>query len=206
MLSEQGRAKLEKCPRHGLEATVDGACPYCRKPYPELTTPALPDSDHPEKTCQSCGGPNVTWFASNEVWNKAHGGPDGILCPVCFVVEAEKAGFDKAAWKLVYDEPRALPDEVRRAAAWVADKESQLGTTTNPFESRHESAAFHHCRTLLRHIKAVALGREAVRAAVTSAVHRHLHKALNNYLTQNETADLIGKTVADALLGEPTNG
>lgn len=56
--------------------------------------------EHPEATCEVCGGPNVVWFAANELWNKVMGGPDGVVCPVCFVHRAESLGLNGAAWEL----------------------------------------------------------------------------------------------------------
>ena len=56
-------------------------------------------SSHPEAFCGRCGRPNVTWFAPSEVWNRAVP-QGGILCPVCFVQAAEKAGIRPPAWEV----------------------------------------------------------------------------------------------------------
>jgi hypothetical protein len=65
---------------------------------------------HPERYCHSCGRRNIwSWHVDSELWNKAIGNPDGILCPVCFVDSAEKAGI-AGHWKLVLDVP-AQPAE-----------------------------------------------------------------------------------------------
>ncbi len=42
-----------------------------------------------EAICDDCNGPNVTWFAPNDLWNRAAREPDGtdpMLCPRCFSV------------------------------------------------------------------------------------------------------------------------
>lgn len=54
---------------------------------------------HPEDHCQRCGGPNVIWFAPNELWNRVVGSPNGILCPVCFIKMAEAMGIS-TTWRL----------------------------------------------------------------------------------------------------------
>lgn len=58
-------------------------------------------AQHPEQTCEKCGGSNIVWFAPNELWN-AHAMAKGfgILCPVCFVNLAEADGFRPTAWKV----------------------------------------------------------------------------------------------------------
>lgn len=68
------------------------------------TAPAPPQPELPELICERCGGPNVTWFAPNEVWNRVVGSPNGIWCPGCFISHAEANGFDDRAWKV---EPEA---------------------------------------------------------------------------------------------------
>ncbi len=68
-----------------------------------LQTPSAP---HPEDICQRCSGPNVVWFADNDVWNAVIGSPNGIICPICFVREAEAKGFQRA-WHLTQRPPSA---------------------------------------------------------------------------------------------------
>lgn len=36
------------------------------------------------------------------IWNKVarRDGADPMLCPVCFIMRAERAGFDKSAWRV----------------------------------------------------------------------------------------------------------
>lgn len=55
---------------------------------------------HPEDTCESCGGPNICWFVASAIWNKVMGSPEGIVCPVCFVKRAEALGMNRGAWEL----------------------------------------------------------------------------------------------------------
>lgn len=64
-----------------------------------------PEPPHPEDSCQDCGGPNVVWFAPNDLWNAVfprgpNRGPDRLLCPVCFIRLAERAGLDGKAWEV----------------------------------------------------------------------------------------------------------
>jgi hypothetical protein len=67
--------------------------------HPSPAAPVTAPDDHPERICQRCGGPNPTWFAPNDLWNKySHG--HGILCPICFVQEAEMGGFKPTAWRV----------------------------------------------------------------------------------------------------------
>lgn len=55
---------------------------------------------HPEDFCDSCGGPNITWFANNAIWNRITNSGSGILCPVCFVKLAATLGYGSTAWEL----------------------------------------------------------------------------------------------------------
>lgn len=62
---------------------------------------------HPEAICEQCGGPNVTWCAPNDLWNRVarrQDGSDPMLCPRCFIIRAEAAGINKSAW-VVMPEP-----------------------------------------------------------------------------------------------------
>lgn len=52
------------------------------------------NTDHPESKCEKCRGPNPTWSADNDLWNKVIGSPNGILCPTCFFILAESKGID----------------------------------------------------------------------------------------------------------------
>ncbi len=67
-------------------------------------TECLAPDQHPEDICGDCGGPNVTWFAPNDLWNRVARKPDGsdpMLCPTCFIVRAEAAGISGSAWMVV---------------------------------------------------------------------------------------------------------
>jgi hypothetical protein len=63
----------------------------------------------PELYCHKCGGPNVVWFTSNAMWDKAvtKANEPGILCPTCFIQLAEAAGF-YGVWKV------SLHDSLRK--------------------------------------------------------------------------------------------
>lgn len=57
--------------------------------------------EHPERSCNRCGGCNVAWSAPSPLWNQVMRGGDinagyedfaGIVCPTCFAVLAQEAG------------------------------------------------------------------------------------------------------------------
>jgi hypothetical protein len=73
---------------------------FAAAPSSETPTP------HPEDTCQQCGGPNIVWFAPNEVWNAVMPDDGGILCPACFVKAAVRAGVDPVSWRVTPEPPR----------------------------------------------------------------------------------------------------
>lgn len=64
-----------------------------------------PDGD--ESYCHRCGGPNIIWSAPSPLWNKVMRGDDingedrydGIVCPICFAILAQKAGT-AFGWRL----------------------------------------------------------------------------------------------------------
>jgi len=58
-------------------------------------------------TCRRCGGPDVVWFAPNDLWNRVNGSPNGILCPTCFVRTAEERGVVPTVWCLSPEDSRA---------------------------------------------------------------------------------------------------
>lgn len=80
-----------------LHALVDAA-------HAALSATPAEHRSHPEDYCQRCGGPNVVWFAPNELWNQVMGSGDGIVCPVCFVKAAERVGIS-AVWCVTPDSP-----------------------------------------------------------------------------------------------------
>lgn len=65
------------------------------------------ETSHIEDFCHRCGGPNITWAAPSPLWNEVmRGGSingeedfNGIICPICFAVLAEKLGV-AALWRL----------------------------------------------------------------------------------------------------------
>lgn len=77
---------------------------------------AILDNSHPEARCEKCGGPNVTWFAPSELWNKYARTEerDPMLCPVCFIILAEAAGCNLGAWSVT-------PENVGEHAAYKED-------------------------------------------------------------------------------------
>ncbi len=69
-----------------------------------------------ESRCQSCGGMNPVWHTDNLVWNRVVGGTEreapGILCPSCFLIQAEARGVGiTGAWHLVPPPPRHRQDD-----------------------------------------------------------------------------------------------
>jgi len=94
-----------------------------------------PPTDHPEAFCQRCKRPNIVWFAQSELWNRVMRQPgvtEGIVCPVCFVQAAERAGIKPSSWEVRPDgamypmgdlggAPRGEPGRAAalRASGWV---------------------------------------------------------------------------------------
>jgi len=64
--------------------------------------------------CAACGRDNPVWSAPDEVWNSATGGPDGVLCPTCFM---HRAG--NRIWRVVPADP--APVSVGAAAKVLLD-------------------------------------------------------------------------------------
>jgi hypothetical protein len=63
---------------------------------------ALMPSNHPEGTCDDCGGPNICWYAEPELWAASVSRTGMILCPLCFAGRSKAAGTDASGiWKLV---------------------------------------------------------------------------------------------------------
>lgn len=65
---------------------------------------------HPEAICDKCGRENVTWFVRSDLWNavaRKSDGADPMLCPVCFITEAEAKGHNATAWEIVPENYRA---------------------------------------------------------------------------------------------------
>lgn len=62
---------------------------------------------HPEDLCEICWRPNIVWSVDSKVWNYltekfTQFGREIILCPICFVKIAIKAGIN-VAWTLEAD-------------------------------------------------------------------------------------------------------
>lgn len=58
---------------------------------------------HPEDFCDKCKNKNIIWYVANDLWNEYSNNYE-ILCPICFVQKAEKAGFIPTAWELKANE------------------------------------------------------------------------------------------------------
>lgn len=60
-----------------------------------MSAAARENAIHPEDYCHRCGGPNISWSASNSLWNsvmrdnKSWGDWEEIICPLCFAKMAE---------------------------------------------------------------------------------------------------------------------
>lgn len=67
-----------------------------------------PSTSHPEDCCGKCARPNCAWFTENDIWNLL--GRSGVLCPVCFIEEAEAKGLDKSSWRIVPENYKPQPD------------------------------------------------------------------------------------------------
>ena len=50
-------------------------------------------SHHPEDYCELCGRLNPVWTSDNKLFNRINGGPNGIICPVCFQNKAKGLGI-----------------------------------------------------------------------------------------------------------------
>lgn len=78
---------------------------------------------HPEAVCQDCSGPNVMWWAANDVWNKVIR-PNGeitadpMICPRCFIIRAKRLGL-YGPWCVTHGSTESSPNE-RNAAALPA--------------------------------------------------------------------------------------
>ena len=77
-----------------------------------------PAAMHPEDLCQQCGGPNPTWFAPNETWNRVVPNPVGILCPNCFLKRARAAGI-VCFWEL-------RPEQTHPVRAFASEQTADL--------------------------------------------------------------------------------
>lgn len=70
---------------------------------------------HPETYCHRCGRPNVrAWYAPGDLWNQVMP-DDGIVCPQCFAVQAERVLGDVTGWRLTPRRRGELDDKELRA-------------------------------------------------------------------------------------------
>lgn len=61
------------------------------QPFPAASGEAFP--------CGDCGGSTRTWSASDALWNRVVGSPNGLFCPNCFIDRAEAAG-QRGVWRV----------------------------------------------------------------------------------------------------------
>lgn len=51
-------------------------------------------SDREGERCGRCSNRYVVvWAAENDLWNEVEGGPSGMRCPQCFVLDCEARGI-----------------------------------------------------------------------------------------------------------------
>jgi len=97
---------------------------------PAQPTPG--ETEHPERHCGRCGGPNISWSAPSPLWNQVMRGGDiggterfdGIVCPTCFAILAEEAGVAEL-WRL-YAERVHVPLETVTPSGRVWDEATWL--------------------------------------------------------------------------------
>lgn len=94
-----------------------------------MTTPATPHPTRPdpEDTCDDCGRPNTRWWVDSGLWNhvirpQGETADEPMLCPVCFVVRAERVIVAPPSWQLLPD-ARWEPESVMRMCARIAGPE-----------------------------------------------------------------------------------
>lgn len=97
-MHELGQRELDRIWTKIPEIRKKQAAKPAHSPLPQPSPPIAEKvaQGHPEDACEKCGGPNFTWFAPNELWNKYATEAD-IICPACFVSMAAEV---KSAWKL----------------------------------------------------------------------------------------------------------
>jgi hypothetical protein len=113
-----------------LARLADAVDRGCSAPPP---SPARIEPTHPEAFCDRCGRANAVWFAPSEIWNRAV--PNGgILCPVCFIAAAEKAGIQPPAWE-IRPERETAPCAIVRFPALPPISEWRWGDHGGPLVS-----------------------------------------------------------------------
>jgi len=70
----------------------------------ETTLRSVPVAAEGDTVCHDCRAVNPVWFAPNDLWRRALGGAEGVLCPICFIAKAEAAGVRPTAW-MICEEP-----------------------------------------------------------------------------------------------------
>lgn len=101
-------------------------------PYP----PSVSTEPHPEDFCQECGRPNAKpWFTPSDVWNRVmrNGGPEPIICPICFIARADKAGIICTGWEL---RPENYEQETSNQSPASAARESQNAESASNTQSQ----------------------------------------------------------------------
>lgn len=77
---------------------------------------------HPEDYCHRCGGRNIGWYADSDLWNRFDP-PESIICPICFVIEAEAKGVTTPAWRVA---PEDISDEKQRLFVRLHEQRDRL--------------------------------------------------------------------------------
>lgn len=98
------------------------------------TDPALhnPPNLHPEDYCHRCAGPNMSWYTSHNLFNLANGGPDGIICPICFDRLHKRATGEETTWAIY---PSAHVEQLTSVVEAIRDL---LVSTNDPETSDEE--------------------------------------------------------------------
>lgn len=96
-------------------------------------------TEHPEATCQECGGSNSVWWAPNDLWNAVLGTPDNpraegvILCPTCFTAKAGGAYCGAncpVSKRAAMSDSTSLTSEARLRTSAQASGSDAVGSTS----------------------------------------------------------------------------
>jgi hypothetical protein len=120
----------------------------------------MSEEEHPEATCEECGRENVTWFAPNPLWNlvvRDKDKADPMLCPLCFIRRAEKAGFNRDAWAVWPEswptrQQPATEEEWRPEVRCIYDGEICIGKALDDVDALRISVS--HNAAIARHAQA----------------------------------------------------
>lgn len=77
--------------------------------------------EHPEDFCDKCKGPNITWYAGNDLWNAVTEDEWSVLCPICFVKIAEKKGIGCTSWRVSREEDGPLVGRLKEELIAIKD-------------------------------------------------------------------------------------